>query len=208
MLPIGEDHGLAPVTAYTASKAATELYLSHYRSMRGIDCRVARMSNPFGAGQNAHRGQGAITTFAHQALTGQTIEVWGDGEIVRDYLHISDCAAALVSLAVIPDTHGEWIFNVGSGSGTSVNEVLRQLERNLNRELDVRFFAGRAFDVPANVLDIARARQILGWSPQLSVEEGCARTIHDLRDGSGLCGLSTARVRGTTFRNGTTSASH
>src|SRR5262249_31885602 len=68
-VPVQEDHPLAPLTAYGASKAAVELYLNHYRAVYGLDCRVARLANPYGAGQDFGRGQGAATTFLHRALT-------------------------------------------------------------------------------------------------------------------------------------------
>jgi UDP-glucose 4-epimerase len=84
-VPAAEDHPLAPITAYGVSKAAVELYLGYYRTAYGLDCRVARLANPFGAGQDPTRGQGAVTTFLHRAPAGRAIAIWGDGEVVRDY---------------------------------------------------------------------------------------------------------------------------
>ena len=94
--PVPEDHRLAPITAYGAGKATAETYLGLYRSLHGLDCRVARIANPYGAGQDLSRGQGAVTTFLHHAITGQPISIWGSGEVVRDYIHISDTARGLV----------------------------------------------------------------------------------------------------------------
>ena len=105
-VPVREDHPLAPLTAYGASKAAVELYLNHYRAVYGLDCRVARLANPYGAGQDLARGQGAATTFLHRALTGRAIDIWGDGEVVRDYIHISDAAAGLVASHALQQTDG------------------------------------------------------------------------------------------------------
>jgi UDP-glucose 4-epimerase len=99
-IPASEDDPLAPITAYGAGKATAELYLKLYRAIHGLDCRIARIANPYGAGQDLSRGQGAVTTFSHQALTGQRIVIWGDGEAVRDYVHISDVASCLVTLAL------------------------------------------------------------------------------------------------------------
>jgi UDP-glucose 4-epimerase len=183
-VPVDEDHPLAPLTAYGASKAAVELYLNHYRAVHGLDCRVARLANPYGAGQDLARGQGAATTFLHRALTGQSIDIWGDGEVVRDYIHISDAAAGLVAIACAPRTDGPWIFNIASGQGVSLNGIVAVLEARLGRTLEVRREAGRPFDVPISVLDVTLARTVLGWSPRLSFQEGMARTLRDLEQGA------------------------
>jgi UDP-glucose 4-epimerase len=179
-VPAHEDHPLAPITAYGASKAAVELYLGQCRAIYGLDCRIARLANPFGAGQNLARGQGAATTFLHHALTGRAIEIWGDGEIVRDYIHISDAAEGMVALACAPETDGRWVFNIASGHGVSLNGIVAQLEARLGRTLEVRRACGRPFDVPISVLDVTLARTVLGWSPRLSFQDGMARALRDL----------------------------
>jgi UDP-glucose 4-epimerase len=188
-VPVREDHPLAPLTAYGVSKAAVELYLNHYRVVHGLDCRVARLANPYGAGQDPGRGQGAATTFLHRALTGRPIEIWGDGEVVRDYIHISDAAAGLVAVACASQSDGPWIFNIASGQGVSLNGVVAALEARIGRTLDVRREAGRLFDVPISVLDVTLARTVLGWSPRLSFQEGMARTLRDLEQGSVISAL-------------------
>ncbi len=183
-VPVREDHPLAPITAYGASKAAVELYLGYYRAIYGLDCRVARLANPFGVGQNFARGQGAATTFLHHALTGQAITIWGDGETVRDYIHISDAAAGLARLALSSRTSDQpWIFNIASGVGVRLNDIVTALEIQLDRKLEVRREAGRMFDVPVSVLDVKLAETELGWSPRRSFAEGIACTLDDLKTG-------------------------
>jgi UDP-glucose 4-epimerase len=178
--PVREDHPLLPITAYGAGKATAEIYLSLYRTMHGTDCRIARIANPYGAGQDLVRGLGAVTTFLHKALTGQPIEIWGTGEVVRDYVHIADVAACLVALARAPRNDAAFVFNVGSGSGTSLNGIVAELELRLRRKLVVNYTPMRAFDVPVSVLAIERARQVLGWAPKLSFAEGITRSLADL----------------------------
>jgi UDP-glucose 4-epimerase len=185
-VPVPEDHPLAPITAYGAGKVTAEIYLGLYRALHGLDCRIARIANPYGAGQNLARGQGAATTFLHSALKGEPIVVWGDGEVVRDYLHVSDVAAALVALAVAPSLDEFHTFNIGSGLGVSLNEIVEELERRLNRRIDVRREPSRPFDVPISVLDISRARKILRWEPRLSFGEGIALTMTDLANKAAL----------------------
>jgi UDP-glucose 4-epimerase len=180
---------LSPISAYAVGKATVELYLGHYRAIHGLDCRVARLANLFGAGMDIARGQGVVTTFLYRALMGEGIAIWGDGEAVRDYLHISDAAAGLVALAQAPQTDGPWIFNIGSGQGVSLNGIVAELEAWLGRTLKVHREPGRAFDVPVSVLDVTLARVILGWSPRLTFSEGMARTLRDLERGTALSTL-------------------
>jgi UDP-glucose 4-epimerase len=184
--PVPEDHPMMPITAYGAGKATAEIYLGLYRMLHGIDCRVARISNPYGPGQAIARGQGAVTTFLNRALNKHPIVIWGDGEVVRDYIHITDVAEAVVRLALRPDVKDFHTYNIGSGVGLSLNTIVAEIEKALNRRLEVRREAGRAFDVPISILDISRAKNALGWMPRLSFAEGIARTIADLRNNSPL----------------------
>lgn len=178
-IPVPEDHPIAPINAYGAGKAAAEVYLSLYRAMHGLDCRIARIANPYGAGQNFSRGQGAVTTFVHHALNRQPITIWGTGEVVRDYIYITDVAQCLVTLAAAP-RDDEFVFNVGSGVGVSLNDIVTELETQLDRKLDVRRSESRPIDVPISVLAIERAKEVLGWSPIVSFSEGVARMRDDL----------------------------
>jgi UDP-glucose 4-epimerase len=77
----------------------------------------------------------------------------------------------------------DFVFNIGSGSGISLNEIVAELEAHLGRRLEVSRTKPRAFDVPVNVLAIERARRVLGWSPRLSFLRGIARTLADLASG-------------------------
>jgi UDP-glucose 4-epimerase len=179
-IPVPEEEPLAPITAYGAGKATAETYIRFYQSMYGLDCRIARIANPYGVGQDLDRGLGAITTFLNYALTAKTITIWGDGEVIRDYIHISDVARCLVKLACAPNIEGPAIFNVGSGQGHSLNQIVAALREQLSLELKVNYTATRAFDVPVSILAIDRAQAMLGWTPRLSFAEGIKRTIDDM----------------------------
>ncbi len=179
-VPVPESHPLHPITAYGAGKATVELYLGQYRALHGLDCRIARLANPFGPGQNVARGQGAASAFLHKARNGEPIEIWGDGEVTRDYVHISDLAAGLValSMAALGDA---FTFNIGSGKGTSLNGIIDEIEHRLDRRLIVHRGPGRSFDVPISILDVTLARTVLGWTPKLSFGDGIAQTLAALR---------------------------
>jgi len=189
-VPVPETHPFRPITSYGAGKATAELYMNVYRSLHGLDCRVARIANPFGAGQNLVRGQGAATTFLHKALNREPIIIWGDGEVVRDYIHIADVAAGLTRLAAAADPGPDSTFNIGSGAGISLNGIVAEIERQLGRRLEVQYEPARAFDVPVSVLDIGHAQRVLGWAPRLSFNQGLTRTLADLAARSVLSDLS------------------
>jgi UDP-glucose 4-epimerase len=177
--PVTEDQPVAPITAYGAGKATAEVYLGLYRSLHGLDCRIARIANAYGAGQDMARGLGAVTTFIERALNHEPITIWGTGEVVRDYIHISDVAKFLVRLANAPRQE-DFVFNVGSGVGASLNEIVAELEARLDRRLAVTRTQTRAFDVPISVLCIDRAKARLGWAPALSFSDGVGRTLQDM----------------------------
>ncbi len=189
-IPVREDHPVAPITAYGASKATAEVYLGLYRAMHGVDCRIARIANPYGAGQDLARGLGAVTTFLHKALVGEPIQIWGTGDVVRDFVHIADVAACLVTLAQARLPDEVFTFNIGSGTGVSLNHVVAEVETQLDRKLEVRRTQKRAFDVPINVLAIDRAKRVLGWAPTISLIDGISRTIADLAINSNFANMS------------------
>ncbi len=182
-VPAPEDHPLNPISAYAAAKVSAEKYLGVFRYIHGVDARIARLANPYGAGQSRLRPQGSVARFVHLALEGQPIEIWGDGRVVRDFVHVADAISGLVSLgeASLAETFDVPTVNIGTGRGVSLNEIVETIEAQLGRQLEVVRQPPRAFDVPVNVLDIGRARDILGWVPLLSFEEGVGRMIEDLR---------------------------
>src|SRR5262249_33595625 len=126
-IPIPEDHPLNPIAAYGVSKAAVEKYIGFYRASYGLDCRIVRMSNPFGDGQDPRGNLGGVTTFLVRAFKGEKLVVWGDGEIVRDYIHVSDATSGLIAVATASlDEFTETpIFNIGSGKGYSLNQIIK-----------------------------------------------------------------------------------
>ncbi len=178
---VAESEPLKPVGMYGTGKAAAELYIGAF-ARSGLDARVARIANAYGAGQPLHRAQGAATTFASKALAGEPIEIWGDGSVVRDYVHIEDIVRGLVALALADLEGGEpATFNIGSGTGVSLNAVVEAVEQAVGRRLTVSRTAARPFDVPRNVLDIRRAGEALAWRPRVAIGEGLAAVIRDLR---------------------------
>jgi UDP-glucose 4-epimerase len=174
-IPIHEGHPTEPLCAYGISKLAIEKYLALYRTLRGLDYIVLRVANPFGPGQSPQRGQGAIGVFLHRALQGQAVDIWGDGSVVRDFLYIDDVCDAFIKAGSYAGDYR--VFNVGSGHGYSLNEILDSIEDVLGQTVERRYLPGRNFDVPSNVLCIERARHELGWQPAVGLAEGLRRVV-------------------------------
>ena len=173
--PIPENHPTEPLCAYGIGKLAIEKYLELYRVLHGLDYAVIRLSNPYGEYQRTHGAQGVIPIFIHKALHNEPIEIWGDGSVVRDYVYIGDVVEALVS--VMNYDGPERVINIGSGVGTSLNELVQILQSVIGETIACRYVAGRGFDVSASVLDISRARTVLGWNPRVSLQEGIKRVL-------------------------------
>lgn len=174
-IPTEETAPTEPITAYGISKLAIEKYLALYRELFGLDYRVLRVANPFGPFQVAKKKQGLIAEIVARALGREPVEVWGDGSAVRDFVYVDDVMDALELAAA--HTGGEYIFNIGSGIGRSVRNVLATVEHLLGRKLDVAWKAKRAVDVPVSILSVKRAHDKLGWNPNTSFERGVAQTI-------------------------------
>lgn len=172
-VPIPETHPLRPINSYGIVKAAIENYLDMYRRTRGLSPVVVRASNPYGPRQSHVGVQGVVSTFLRRVLAGDGIEVWGDGSVVRDYLHVADLAD-LCARAATSDVEGT--FNGGSGLGVSVNEIISLVSDVTATEIVPIYKPGRAIDVPRSVLDVSRAETTFGWRATTGLREGMAET--------------------------------
>jgi UDP-glucose 4-epimerase len=172
-LPIPENHPLHPISSYGIVKVAIESYIDLYSRTKGLSALILRPANPFGERQGHNRSQGLVNTLMRHALLGEPVSIWGDGSIVRDYLHVDDLAR-LARLAAESEITG--IFNVGSGVGTSVRAMIELVSEITGRELKVTYGAPRSVDVPVSVLDIAQAQRVFGWTPEIRLRDGLART--------------------------------
>ncbi len=173
-LPVPETHPKNPLCSYGISKLTIEKYLDLFYRLYGLDYAVIRPSNPFGERQNPIGIQGVIPIFLHKALKNEPIEIWGDGSVVRDYIYIADLVDGIVR-AAFQQTSSR-VFNMGSGVGHSLNEILRIIGELNGKDLQLSYTACRPFDVRAVFLDIERAQNELSWSPTTSLRDGIERT--------------------------------
>jgi UDP-glucose 4-epimerase len=174
-IPVTEDHPTNPEVSYGITKLMIEKYLYLYSRLHELEPIILRVANPYGERQRTGTAQGAVAAFIHRALAGETIEIWGDGSVARDYIYISDvaCACALA----LQYRGANMIFNIGSGVGTSLTDLVAAIGTIIERPLQVRHLPGRSFDVPLSVLDCSLAKNELGWSPKVSLLDGLRRTI-------------------------------
>jgi UDP-glucose 4-epimerase len=175
---VDEAHPVRPMCSYGVSKLTIEHYLDVYRHLRGLNYVALRLSNPYGERQSPLRALGALTVFLHKSLRRESVEVWGDGRVTRDFIYVGDVANA-VYLATIKPVSG--IFNVGTGTGLSLREILAEISNVVGREASVNWLASRSFDVPRIVLDATKLRAATDWKCITPIREGVAITADWLR---------------------------
>jgi UDP-glucose 4-epimerase len=174
-IPTPETAPTDPITSYGIVKLTIEKFLALYEHLHGLSFRVLRVANPYGPFQLPAKVQGLVAMLLSRAMRGQSTEIWGDGSVVRDYVFIDDVVDALQAAAV--DTSAERIFNIGSGRGHSVREVIAAVEAALGAPVPIAWSPGRAIDVPASVLSIERARDVLDWAPKTEFAQGLRQTV-------------------------------
>lgn len=171
--PIDESHPTNPIGSYGTTKLAIEHNCAMHEALHGMDYAALRVANPFGPGQKIENQQGAVGIFMSNILSGEPITIWGDGSSVRDYLYVDDVANAVA--AAVEYKGAIRTFNVGSGIGYSLENVIKAIEGVTNRQAVVSFQPSRTFDVDFNVLDISLANRELSWKPQTTLEQGLER---------------------------------
>ncbi len=180
--PIKESHPSNLLCSYGITKLTIEKYFHLYHVLYGLDYCVLRLANPFGERQRVKGAQGAIAVFLDKALKGETIEIWGDGSVVRDYIYVSDVIDAMVK--AIDYDGSERIFNIGSGNGHSLNDIVNEIESLIGRSVKRKYKKGRSLDVPVNVLDIKRAARWLRWRPTSTFGYGLKQSLEWIKKDS------------------------
>ena len=177
--PIQEDMVTYPISSYGVQKLAIEKLLYLYRYQKDLDYRIIRLANPYGPYQRPNGKLGVVTTFVYKALTSGRLEVYGDGSVVRDFIYIEDAIRGI--LKIVNGENDIRIFNLGSGKGTSVNQVIEAIRTTIRSDLAVEYIAGRTTDVPVNYLDISRYEGIYGKLDPLSLEDGIKKTAEFMK---------------------------
>ena len=179
-LPVDEAHPVEPLSPYGANKHAVEHYCALYRANWGLDTTILRYANIYGPRQDPLGEAGVIAVFAGRMLAGEEPIVNGSGEQERDYVYVGDVARANV-LAL--DRGGGRMYHIGTGVGASVNELFDRLARLIGYQRPRRNGPGLPGEVFKIRLSADRAREELGWEPEVALDEGLRRTVESIRGG-------------------------
>lgn len=171
-LPVTEDAPLAPLSFHGAGKAAQEMFLQAFRA-QGRAVTILRPANAYGPGQPLKSGFGLVRTVLDNIRHGRRIEVWGNGESVRDFVYVDDVAAACALFVDRPDDSGT--YNIGSGVGCSINALIRLSGEIAGKEPQVIHRLARRSDVAKVVLDVSRLCSA-GWVPETNLARGVRLT--------------------------------
>lgn len=173
-LPVSEEATLAPLSPYGVAKAAQESVCQELQDI-GHAVTILRPSNAYGPGQSLRDGFGLIRTMLEHVRMGTPIEIWGDGENVRDFVYIDDVVEATLRLIQLPQDSGT--YNLGSGMGHSIHQVKSLVEVACKAPLKTIHRPTRGIDVRSVVLDISRLNIRLAWQPEVGLMRGIVSTL-------------------------------
>ena len=172
--PISEDAPANPVSPYGIAKLTMEKYLAMAASREGFRHLCLRPANPYGPDQNFNGAQGIVAVSMARVARRQEVKIFGDGSTTKDYLFIDDLTAAVVSLLQSPTASG--VFNIGSGIGLSVAELLDLIAAAVGKRAVLKFEHPLVGDVSRNVLGIQKITAATGWQPATAIHDGLAKT--------------------------------
>ncbi|MFL5945023.1 MAG: NAD-dependent epimerase/dehydratase family protein [Gaiellaceae bacterium] len=170
--PAPEEHPRAPLAPYGVSKLAAEEYIAAYNRLYDSHHVSLRYGNVYGPRQDPHGEAGVVAIFMNALRDGKTPRIYGEGTQTRDYVFVGDVVAATVAAA----SHGGGVFNVGTGSETSVLDLYERIQRVAGVERPAEHADPRAGELQRSVLDASRAERELGWRAERSLDEGLAAT--------------------------------
>ena len=181
VVPTPESHPTRPVSPYGTSKVAAELYLGCWEALHGLSGVVLRLANIYGPRQNPHGEAGVIAIFTDRLLRGEPCVINGDGLQTRDYVYVGDVAEAALRALERPQVTGP--INIGTGVETTVVALFEALRAAFGHG-ESRHGPARPGEQRRSLLDASRARQVLGWTPRVGLDEGLRRTVAAARAGS------------------------
>ena len=182
-LPATEQLHVDPKSPYAASKVAGELYLNVYRQLYGLETSFIAPANVYGPRQNPFGEAGVVAIFSRNLLDGNPTCVFGGGTNTRDYVYVGDVARAFY-LASSEAGDGER-FNIGTGMETTDRALHTAVAKAVGAPDEPNDEPARLGDVARSSLSFEKAQRVLGWAPQVSLDEGVARTVEYFRNESG-----------------------
>lgn len=170
--PISEDSPYAPISPYGLQKMIGEQYVQLWHSYFKMGTAIIRPFNVYGPRQRGDsQHSGIITRLVEDLRSARPITIFGDGGQIRDFVHVRDVAEAALLTGFAPEANGQ-IFNIGSGVGISIIETVRMICNSLDVPFAPLYKPARTGDIRESVANITRARNILGWMPKVSFQDG------------------------------------
>ncbi|MDX2138564.1 MAG: NAD-dependent epimerase/dehydratase family protein, partial [Chloroflexota bacterium] len=183
-LPVDENAPTHPKGIYEISRLAAEKMMMVYHEVHHIQCILLRISNVYGPrGQMLHPRYGVVNWFVRLALDGDTIKVFGDGKIVRDFLYVGDCVEAMLAVALCQQAYGE-VLNVGVDAPTNFIELAETLIKvaGSGHWEFAPFSAERKAQEPGDFYsDITKIKTLVAWQPHMVLEDGLRATVEYYR---------------------------
>ncbi|MGR8934976.1 MAG: SDR family NAD(P)-dependent oxidoreductase [Gammaproteobacteria bacterium] len=171
---VGEHQPLDFHSPYGCSKGVADQYTIDYSRIYGLQTVTFRQSCIYGTRQFGIEDQGWVAWFTIAAVLGKNITIYGDGKQIRDVLHVEDLVRAYESAILHRDAASGQAFNIGGGPENTMSllELLAYLKEALNIDIPLQWDVWRPGDQPVFVCDLGKAREILGWQPQIAVRDG------------------------------------
>lgn len=166
---ISEDAAYGPESPYGATKVCAEIYNKTFTIVYGMECISFRFFNVYGPRRENSTYGGAVTNFMLSVMSGKSLTIFGTGDDKRDYVYVKDVAQAVL-LGLKEGVSGE--FNVGTGNGTSTNDLLSAIEKVTGKKADVIRTDKRKGDSPSRIANISKISAALGYSPKYNLESG------------------------------------
>jgi UDP-glucose 4-epimerase len=166
---ISEKTQLNPVSSYGIIKATIEHYLKLFQSNFGLNCLIIRPSNPYGPRQNNTVSQGVISTFLRKIVKNEELIVYGNVDIMKDYIYISDLINVVYGLI---ESNQAGTFNVGSGTGTTLKQILEVIDTLDSNSINVNIQRSLSSDVSSFVLDISKSIKSTNYTPLVNINYG------------------------------------
>lgn len=169
-----------PVSPYAIGKLAVENYLDYFKNAFGLNSTIFRISNPYGPRQKINRKQGLIPIALREGLMGKQVIQFGDGSMVRDFIYIDDLINMMTEVVQRPHKHR--LYNLGSGKGYSVSQILNEVSNQVEGPLRVEITPQPPTYVNSVVLDVSRYVQEFGRPELTSLTAGISKTAQELRN--------------------------
>jgi UDP-glucose 4-epimerase len=169
-LPLTENDFTFPISMHAVHKITLENILGVYNVKFNMDCKVIRLSNPYGIGQRLNGHQGIVSILIGNYLRNEVTTIMGDGSSIRDYIHINDVINALKILMNSNTSYS--IFNLGSGTGVSINHIINLISKSVGADLKIRHIPRRTDDIDNNILDISLITDEVGFMAKVDLEFG------------------------------------